>query len=197
METSQKLSRRERVAKWAHENAESKRAQFWLGIWSFAEASIFPIPADVMLIGMLMAGAKRWRYLIALTTATSVAGALFGYLIGFGFFDVFGDAIISFYALEQEFLSVQGYFQASAFWAILVSAFTPIPFKIFTISAGLFHVHLIPFILGSIIGRSLRYILVGWAAHTFGERIFKLIMRYFNTASIILIVLIVLYIILF
>lgn len=185
------------MAKWAHENAESKRAQFWLGIWSFAEASIFPIPADVMLIGMLMAGAKRWRYLIALTTATSVAGALFGYLIGFGFFDVFGDAIISFYALEQEFLSVQGYFQASAFWAILVSAFTPIPFKIFTISAGLFHVHLIPFILGSIIGRSLRYILVGWAAHTFGERIFKLIMRYFNTASIILIVLIVLYIILF
>lgn len=196
MEEPQVLSRREKIHKWAHENAESRKARFWLGTWSFAESSFFPIPADVMLVGMLMSGARRWLYLSVLTIITSVLGGLFGYLLGFAFFDAFGEAIISFYGLEQEFLIAQGYFQQSAFWAVLISAFTPIPYKIFTISAGLFHVHLLPFIVASIIGRSLRYLLVGWVAHTFGERIFRLAMRYFNIASVVLVALIILYIIL-
>lgn len=196
MDEPEKLSLREKIYTWAQERAESRNARFWLGVWSFAESSFFPIPADVMLVAMLMAGAKRWLYLSFLTIITSVAGALFGYLVGFAFFDVFGNTIISFYGLESEFLLAQKYFQDSAFWAVFISAFSPIPFKIFTISAGLFHVHLLPFIAASIIGRSLRYLLVGWLAHAFGERIFKLSMRYFNAASIIVVILIILYFIL-
>lgn len=177
----------ERLEKWVRAHAHTRRAQWVLATVSFAESSFFPIPPDVLLVGIQMMGVRRWWRTALITTAASVLGGAFGYLIGLFFFDSVGAWIISTYSLEDEMNRVGGLYASNAFLAVFTAGFTPIPYKIFTIAAGFFHIDFLVFILASVLSRGMRFFLVSYLAHRYGERIARLIFRYMDVALIILV----------
>jgi len=184
---------RDRIRGWAIRHAEGKHAKFWLSVLSFSEASFFPIPPDVLLIAILLANkARKWFYYVFLTSVFSVLGGILGYGLGFFFFDVFGEFIISFYGLEEEFIGLKEVFGENTFWAIFAAAFTPIPYKIFTISAGLFNVNFFAFIVASVLGRSIRFFAVGFILKFYGEKVAGVLYKYFNIFSLAVLVLLIL-----
>ncbi|KAB7627970.1 DedA family protein [Alkalilimnicola sp. S0819] len=143
------------VLRWAGH----RHAPWYLGGLSFAESSFFPIPPDVMLAPMVMARPSHaWR-LAALTTATSVLGGLLGYLIGYFALDIIEPWLHSL-GWWEAYLQVRGWFLHWGFWVILVAGFSPIPYKLFTIAAGTLGLGVLPFVLGSLLGRGARFYLV-------------------------------------
>lgn len=170
---------------WIVKHADSPHAKWWLFLVSFAEASFFPIPPDFLLIAILGAKQKhRWIYYSSIITAGSVLGGVFGYAIGFLLFDSVGQFLISTYNLGQYMEVVQGLFIENAFWAIFIAGFTPIPYKIFTISAGFFSVNFLIFVIAAIISRSLRFFAVGYIIKVFGDGMSKFAFRYFNILTL-------------
>lgn len=134
-------------------------APWYLGVLSFTESSFFPIPPDVMLAPMSLAKPHMaWRFAL-ITTLTSVLGGLFGYLIGMTAFDLIQPHLqaSSFWA---SFQTARVWFAQYGFWAIFVAAFSPIPYKAFTIAAGTLSMALFPFIMASLIGRGARFFMV-------------------------------------
>lgn len=176
-----------RLEGWARANARTRKAQWVLAATSFAESSFFPIPPDVLLIGIHMMGVPRWWRTALITTVASVLGGAFGYLIGQVFFDSIGHWIITTYALEEEMVTVGGLFAANAFLAIFTAGFTPIPYKIFTIAAGFFHINFLMFMIASVFSRGARFFLVAFLADRYGGRIAHLIFRYMDIALVILV----------
>jgi len=182
---------KERLKNWVIAKAESLQSSFWLFLLSFAESSFFPIPPDFLLIAILLAKQERkWLFYSFLTTIASVLGGIFGYLIGFAFFRIFGQKIINLYHLQNEFTKVGELFQQNAFFTILVAAFTPIPYKVFTIAAGLFKIDFSAFVFASLFGRAGRFLAEGAFLYFFGPKIASLIYKYFNIFSIIVVILI-------
>jgi len=173
-----------RVRDWCVMRAESTHAYFWLFIIAFTESSFFLIPPDIMLASMLLSGARRVWYLAGLTTLGSVAGGVLGYIIGAFLFEVAGDAIVSTYGLQTDLLYVQQLFSDNAFWTIFISAFTPIPYKVFTIASGLFSIDFLTFIIASLIGRGLRFYIVAYLFKKYGAYIGAILFRYFNILSL-------------
>jgi membrane protein YqaA with SNARE-associated domain len=173
---------------WVVQHARGKRAVWWLAGISFVEASFFPIPPIALLAVMLAGGSGRWFYYSAVTAIMSVAGGVFGYMIGVWFFDLFGQSIVAFYGLEHEMLVVGQKFSDNAFLTIFTAAFTPIPYKLFTISAGLFGINFVSFFFASVAGRSLQYLLFGFLMGKYGPRIGMLVFRYFNALLLALVV---------
>lgn len=169
---------------WFQERAASRHAQAWLAILSFTESSFFLIPPDVLLIPILAAGSGRLLYYVALTTGASVLGAVFGYILAAGFFDVMGQPIIALYQLESEFAYVESLYAASTFWVVFTAAFTPIPFKVFVLAGGFFGVPFLPFLAASVLGRGLRFLLVGFLAHRFGPGAAELFLVRFKWVTI-------------
>lgn len=175
-----------RVRDWAIKNAGGVNAKRWLALFSFTEASFFPIPPDIFLIAILTSKqTRRWAYYSFLTSLWSVIGGAFGYIIGFLLFDTIGGLIITTYNLEQYIEVVRDMFAQNAFWAIFIAGFTPIPYKIFTISAGFFEINFFIFIIASIISRSLRFFALGYIMKVFGENFGKFIFKYFNIITLI------------
>jgi len=186
---------KDRIRNWAVRHAEGPHARFWLSALSFSEASFFPIPPDIILIAILLANkARQWLYHVLLTVGFSVLGGIAGYGIGFFFFDVFGDPIISFYGLEEEFFSLKNVFDETVFWTIFAAAFTPIPYKIFTITAGLFSVNFFVFITASILGRGIRFFVIGFVLKLYGNRIADVLYKYFNIFSLAILILLVIFV---
>lgn len=155
-----------------------------MAILSFTESSFFLIPPDVLLIPILAAGSGRLLYYVALTTGASVLGAVFGYILAAGFFDVMGQPIIALYQLESEFAYVESLYAASTFWVVFTAAFTPIPFKVFVLAGGFFGVPFLPFLAASVLGRGLRFLLVGFLAHRFGPGAAELFLVRFKWVTI-------------
>ena len=146
-------------------------AERYLAIVSFAESSFFPIPVDVMLAPMALAKqSKAWRYALIATTA-SVLGALLGYFFGAVLFDSLGQAVIEKMHWQEKFDLVKQGFDDWGVLIILIASFTPFPYKIVTISAGIFSTALLPFILLSILGRGARFFLVAGLVKKFGAQI--------------------------
>jgi membrane protein YqaA with SNARE-associated domain len=173
---------RDRLKSWITRHARGRRAVWWLAGASFAESSFSPLPPDVVLAAMLASGSGRWLYYSAITALTSVAGGVFGYMIGLWFFDLFGQSLVALYGLESELGVVREKFANNAFVAIFLAAFTPIPYKVFTIAAGLFKIDFLIFVIASAAGRSLRFLLLGSIMGKFGPRMGMLMFRYFNAA---------------
>lgn len=145
----------DRVLRWAaHPHAER-----YLAGLSFAESSFFPIPPDVMLAPMTLAQPKRGWRLASVTTVASVVGGLAGYAIGWLALDAFKPLLMSLGYWDSYVRSTQ-WFVAWGFLAVLAAGFSPIPYKIFTISAGALHMFLPAFVLASLIGRGGRFFLV-------------------------------------
>jgi len=144
-----------RVMMWARH----RYASYWLALVSFTESSCFLIPPDVMLAPMTLAKPQRAWFYASLTTIMSVLGGLFGYLLGSYAFDIAQPWLVSL-GYMPAYEHAAAWFDQWGIWAIFVAGFTPIPYKIFTIAAGAASMALLPFVIGSTIGRGLRFFLV-------------------------------------
>jgi membrane protein YqaA with SNARE-associated domain len=136
-------------------------ARWYLAGLSFAESSFFPVPPDVMLAPMTLARPERWHRLAFLTTITSVLGGLAGYAIGYFALDLVEPFLRS-RGYWDGYLQVRSWFETWGFWAVFVAGFSPIPYKLFTISAGALAMFLPSFVLASFVGRGARFYLVAW-----------------------------------
>ena len=166
------------------------------GVWilfgvAFVESSFFPIPPDVFLIALCIAiPQKSFRY-AAICTVGSVIGGAFGYGLGFWFMDSVGQAILTMYHLSDKYDLVREVYQKYDVWAVGTAGFTPLPYKLFTISAGVFHLNFPSFLLISLFSRAARFFLVAGLIWKFGAPIKVFIERYFNILSIVFMLLLV------
>lgn len=155
-------------------------APVYLGGLSFAESSFFPIPPDVMLAPMALSQPQRAWYFAGLTTVASVLGGIAGYFIGLYFFDIL-EPYLHQWGYWAKFIQVRSWFDEWGFWAILIAGFSPIPYKIFTISAGIISMAFVPFVLASIVGRGARFYLVSglmkWGGRPMEEKMHQYIDR--------------------
>ncbi|WP_456431794.1 YqaA family protein [Thermosulfuriphilus sp.] len=165
---------------WTLSFAESPRGTWALFFLAVAEASFFPIPPDVLLIALCLATPKRGFYLALICTLGSVLGGLAGYGLGAFFMETVGQPILSFYGLTAKFDLARTYFHQYDAWAVGVAGFTPLPYKLFTISAGAFKIDLLTFFLASVISRAGRFFLVAGMIFFFGQAVKDYIERYFN-----------------
>jgi len=163
----------DRLIQWS----KHSHAQYYLGGLSFAESSFFPIPPDVMLAPMSVAQPNRAFWFATLTTVTSVLGGILGYLIGAFAFD-FIEPWLQASAYWHKFESAHMWFDEWGVWVIFVAGFSPIPYKLFTISAGVLSLALIPFIFASFIGRGARFFLVAGLLKYLGPKLEPIIMKY-------------------
>jgi len=148
--------------------AKHRHAPWYLAGLSFAESSFFPIPPDVMLAPMSLAKPNRAWYFAMLTTVASAAGGVFGYMIGHFAFDI-AEPLIQNMGYEQEFLQAKEWFDLWGIWVVFIAGFSPVPYKIFTITAGAISMAFLPFVLASIIGRGARFFLVAGLISWGGE----------------------------
>lgn len=155
-----------------------KSAPYYLSLLSFVESFILPFPPpDVMLAPMALAKPDRAMRFASLTLFFSVLGGLIGYSIGAFLFDQAEPFIIE-WGYQARFETVIAWFDAWGFWAVLVAGFSPVPYKIFTIAAGVLNLAIIPFVLASIIGRGARFFLLAWCLAKFGPAIEPRLVRY-------------------
>ena len=155
---------------------------------SFAESSFFPIPPDVLLIALALGRPRRALWFAFICTLGSVLGAMVGYAIGLVLFEQIGRPVLEFYGAMDKFGAVGELYRANLVLALGTAAFTPIPFKVFTIAGGAFGVPFLPFVAISAIGRALRFFAVATLIYFFGPPIKAFIDRYFNLLSIIFVV---------
>jgi membrane protein YqaA with SNARE-associated domain len=170
--------------------AVHRHAQWYLVGLSFAESSFFPIPPDVMLAPMALANTRKaWRY-AALTSIASVLGGVAGYLIGSFAFEMISPWIESAGYGDKYQLAVT-WFEQWGVWTILIAGFSPIPYKVFTIAAGVISMAFLPFVLASFVGRSARFFLVAGLMVWGGERMEKNLRRYVDILGWIVVALVV------
>ena len=155
------------------ELAAHKSSNFYLGLVSFIESSFFPIPPDAMIIPMVIAKKKEYFKIFLIASIFSVLGGIFGYLIGYLFFDL-AMYVIEFYGYQDKVENLKlSMSQGSGFLAwlsiLFLAGFTPLPYKAFTISSGLIAFNLPVFIIVSLISRSLRFFIVAFLSYKFGE----------------------------
>ncbi len=181
------------VLRWA----KTKNAPHVLSIVSFTEASLFPVPPDPILLTLCLGKPEKSFRFAFLCSVFSVLGACMGYLIGMTLWESVHGFFFSYLIDPHSFQKVGNMYRENAFIAILGAAFTPIPFKAFTLGAGVFNVSLTKLIYASILGRSARFFLEASLIFYYGERIENFINKYFNLLTFILFVLIVALIILF
>jgi membrane protein YqaA with SNARE-associated domain len=165
---------------WVLHWADTKYAVPALSVVSFLEASVFPIPPDPLLMALCLGRPKRSLWYAAIGSIGSVLGAIFGYMIGWGLWELVDNFFFTYVFSHNAFLYVSGRYEENAFIAILGAALTPIPFKVFTITAGVFKINLMILILASVIGRSGRFFLEAVLIYFYGEQIKTFIDRYFN-----------------
>lgn len=157
--------------------ARHRHAERYLGALSFAESSFFPIPPDVMLAPMCLADRSRaWRY-ATVTTLTSLAGGMAGYAIGYFLFEAI-EPWLHEMGYWPQYLEGKEWFDAWGVWAVFIAGFSPIPYKIFTITAGVAALNFPAFAIASFIGRGARFFLVAGLVVVGGERMEALVPRY-------------------
>jgi membrane protein YqaA with SNARE-associated domain len=165
----------EKVMAWARH----RHAVWYLGVLSFAESSFFPIPPDVMLAPMSLARPERaWRY-ATLTTIASVLGGIAGYLIGMFAFELI-EPLLHRAGYWDRYLATRDWFDAWGVWVVFLAGFSPIPYKIFTITAGVLGMAFLPFLLASAVGRGARFFLVAWLMRLGGPDMERIIKQYID-----------------
>ncbi|MCP4745867.1 MAG: DedA family protein [Desulfobacteraceae bacterium] len=181
-----------RLYNWVLHWAETPYSMWALFFLAFAESSFFPIPPDVLLIALAVAKPeKSFRYALVCSVG-SVLGGCLGYGIGYEFMNAIGQKIVNFYGFEEKVAYIGNLYQKYDAWAVGIAGFTPIPYKVFTISAGMFRIDFLVFIVSSLVSRSARFFLVGSLIYLCGPRIKNFIDRYFDILVIAFTVLLVL-----
>lgn len=175
------------VLRWARH----RLAVWYLAALSFAESSFFPIPPDVMLMPMCLGKPKRAWYFAAVTTLASVLGGVLGYGIGVFALDLIAPLISEGGRWAAAYARATHWFNEWGFWAVFLAGFSPIPYKVFTISAGAVSMPFLPFVLASMIGRGGRFFLVAGLLAWGGEKMEQTIRRYVDILGWLMVVLIV------
>ena len=168
------------LSDWVVGFADSDWAVLALALAAFVESIFFPIPPDPLLIGVGILQPENALWLAGVVTLSSVAGALVGHWLG----KRFGRPLLYRIAPEDKVLAVERTFQRHGAWAILVAAFTPLPYKVFAISAGIMDMDRRRFVVASLIGRGARFFLLGALIFIFGEEIEGFIDRNFRDITV-------------
>ena len=153
--------------------AAHKSSKFYLALVSFVESSFFPIPPDVMVIPIVISKKNDFIKIFLIATIFSVLGGILGYLLGAFFFDL-GIKIMSFYGYENKLIYLKNnLINNNGFYAwisiLFLAGFTPLPFKVFTITSGLIGFNILIFIFISLVSRGLRFFLVSYLSYKFGD----------------------------
>ena len=180
-----------RLYSWVLHWAETPYGSWVLFVLAFCESSFFPVPPDVLLIALAVSIPKKSFKYALICTAGSLIGGCLGYLIGWQFMITVGEKIIQFYGLTHKMQYIKDLYIQYDAWAIGIAGFTPIPYKVFTISAGAFDINFTVFLVASAVSRAARFFLVGWLIYMFGPKIKIFINRYFNILAIAFVVLLV------
>lgn len=177
------------VLSWAHR----PHATWALATMSFAESSFFPIPPDVLLAPMCMEKKERAWWFAFVTTIASVAGAVLGYYIGYALWETTAEIWYTYIPgfTEAKFTTVEDWYTEWGTLILFVAAFTPIPFKIFTIAGGALHQSLLPFVLVSLVGRGMRFFLVAALFYWIGPKAKPFIDKWFNWLCVLFVALLV------
>ena len=177
---------------WVLSWSNSRWGAFALFFLAFIESSFFPIPPDVLLIALCLGSRSKSIYYVIVCSLGSALGGIFGYSIGYflwwnsaqefsQFANFFFNTIPGFSA--EIFFEIKQKYEEWNFWVIFVSGFTPIPFKVFTVSAGAFNINFNLFLIASLIARSARFLIIGGLIWRFGEPIRSFIDKYFNVLA--------------
>ena len=170
-------------------DGRAPQALFWV---SFVESSFFPIPPDVMLVPMVLANRlKAWWY-ATVATVGSVIGGVFGYAIGYFFFEQIRRPMLELYGKAESFGVFKDWFNEWSVWIIVLKGMTPFPYKVLTITAGVTHMPLLEFMLASVIARAMRFYLVAGLLFFFGEPIRDFIEKRLTLVTTVFVVLLVL-----
>ena len=164
---------------WTLKWAEHRHSVPALGALAFVESVFFPVPADVLLMLMGTAQPKKALKYAVICSVFSVLGGMAGYGLGYLAWEAVGDLFFRFVISEELFTKVGVLYEEHAFWAVFSAAFTPIPFKVFTVAAGAFQISFFTFAMAAIIGRPLRFLIVGGLLYYFGAPVRVLIEKYF------------------
>ena len=176
---------------WMLRIAERPSAPYVMGAVSFAESSFFPFPPDIMLVPMALARPDRaWRYAL-ICTVTSVLGGLVGYGIGALLFDTIGQWVFRVYGLESGAEAFRAAYAQYGAWIILLKGFTPIPYKLVTITSGFAGFDLLTFTLLSILTRGARFALLAVVMNRFGAPIKAIIDRHLGAVTALLLLTII------
>jgi len=181
-----------RLYDWVLGWSGSRWAEWALFVVAFVESSFFPVPPDVLLIALCLGRPQRALRYAAICTVGSVLGALGGYAIGFFLWQTAGGELTPFaewfYGLHlftaEQFSEVQRTFEQYNFWAIFTAGFTPLPYKLFTIAAGVFGINIPMFTVASVLSRGLRFFLFAWLIMRFGPSVKVFIDKYFNLLAV-------------
>jgi membrane protein YqaA with SNARE-associated domain len=169
---------------WTLEKAAHPHAEWWLAMFAFIEASFFPVPPHPLLGLMCLAEPKKAVRFAAVATLASVAGGLLGYAIGWGLYDTIGQDLLEWLGLAESFPQAACYLREYGVEILIVKGATPIPFKLLTITAGFIGMALVPFILASIVSRSISFMIVGVLFRLFGAPIKAFIDKYLGLVTI-------------
>ena len=180
-----------RLYDWVLSWAETPYGMPALGLLAFAEASVFPVPPDVLLIALCLAVPTRSFRFALVATLGSTAGGVLGYLLGWGVWDSLSQFFYQYVPgfTAEGFTRVKALFDQYDFWTVFAAGFTPIPYKIFTIAAGAFQINFPVFVVASLISRGLRFFLVAALFYYLGRPARILIEKYFNLLTILFLVL--------
>lgn len=180
----------DRVMRWSRH----RYAPWYLGGLSFAESSFFPIPPDVMLAPMCLARPKNAWFLAAITTVASMLGGVLGWLIGAFFFGLIEPWVGEGGHYQETFGHAKDLFAENGIWIVFLAGFSPIPYKVFTITAGVMAMPLLPFVAASAVGRGARFFIVAALMAWGGERMEKRLRDYVDLLGWIVVGLILLYV---
>ena len=155
---------------WTLKWAEHKLAPKMLAILTFAESVFFPIPPDVLLAPMVLAKRNKAWYYASITTIASVFGGVAGYFLGYWMFEPWIQPLITEFGYQARFDKAVEWFNEWGVWVVFIAGFSPIPYKLFTVSAGFLQMAFLPFLLVSAVGRGMRFFLVAGIIHYGGEK---------------------------
>jgi len=172
-----------RLYEWTMAKAAHPRAEWWLALFAFVEASFFPIPPHPLLGLMCLAEPKKAIRFAIIATLASVAGGLLGYAIGHFAYEAFGEALLRALGLADSFPKAACYLREYGAEIIMIKGATPIPFKLLTITAGFISMPLLTFIGASIVSRSISFMIVGVLFRLFGAPIKAFIDKYLALAT--------------
>jgi membrane protein YqaA with SNARE-associated domain len=187
----------QKFVQWFQRMTDKPYVMYVLAVIAFLESIIFPIPVDIFTFTLASAHPKRWLAYGTVATTFSVLGALGAYFLGFYLFDSFGQRLIEFYGYEASFSRVVELFDDNTFVVMFTSAFTPIPYKVFTLAGGALEVNLLPFITASILGRGLRFFAETWIPYRFGKRIALIFQKNMKRASWVFAIVVITYLLIY
>lgn len=171
-----------RLYDWVLSWAETPYGTPALGVLAFAESSFFPIPPDPLLIALALGKPRRAFFFAAVCSVASVLGGIAGYFIGWAVWSAISTFFFSYVPgfSPETFEMVRGLYERWDFWAVFVAGFTPIPYKVFTLAAGVFQISFPVFVIASVVSRSARFFLLAGLIYFFGPGIQGFIDRYFD-----------------